>query len=201
MSWRGLVRGHQLRRIALAALAISTVFAADSAVVGANVIYDPNFGHGLHGWRTVVIAHGTTPGYPHVSVLRTPPEALLKCERRQRHHSYLQMDVPTAANAYVEQSIIVPASPGRLRFRTWGDLEPVKASISIVNGTVAHRLLSFTPPLLRATPTTCSHRKPLTVSLNVARWAGQAVGVRIQASARAAAGTIADFDSFELSGR
>jgi hypothetical protein len=28
--------------------------------------------------------------------------------------------------AYVEQEIIVPVNPGRLTFRTWGDLEPVK---------------------------------------------------------------------------
>jgi hypothetical protein len=134
-------------------------------------------------------------------VLRTPLEPVLKCERAQRHHPYLQFDVPGGADGYVEQSIIVPVNPARLRFRTWGDLEPVTATVSIVNGLTVHHLLSYRPPALRASPGSCSHSKPTTKSLDLRRYAGQAVALRIEATASGAQGTIADFDSFTLTGR
>jgi hypothetical protein len=194
-------RSRRLTTIAIGALASGAMLLAGPVEAGANVIYNPSFGRGLVGWHTGVISRGIYPGYPHVSVLRTPAEPVLKCERAQKHHPYLQFDVPGGSSGYVEQSIIVPVRPGRLSFRTWGDLEAVQATISIVNGLTVRRLLSFKPPTLRATPTSCSHLKPITKSLNLARYAGQAVGLRIQATAHGAHGTIVDFDSFMLSGR
>lgn len=189
-----------------------------AACAAANVIFDGGFGHGLHGWLTKVLARGSQPGFPHVSVVRSPPQPLLMCNRRQRGHPYLQLDVPAGASAYVEQSIIVPVRPTHLTLRAWGDLEGVQAVVSIVNGTVPHPLRTFSPPLLRlATPVPvpavpavppahapgarCSGRKPLTLSLDVSRWSGQAVGLRVRASGRGATGTLADFDNFELGAR
>jgi hypothetical protein len=191
------------RRSAVAAVGASAAaaMAAPALVFAANVIFNPSFGHGLHGWRSAVVARGSLSGYPHVSAPRTPVEPLLKCERSQRHHSYLQMDVPGGSAAYVEQSVIVPLNPTHLKFRAWGDLEPVKVTVSIVNGLRVRRLLSFTAPTLRASPIACSKRKPVTESAGVARYAGQAVGVRIEATARGATGTLVDFDSFMLAGR
>jgi hypothetical protein len=192
---RGLKTG------AIGALAGGVLAVAAGLAAAANVIYNPSFGHGLRGWHTMVLARGIAPGYPRISVLRTPPEPILKCERSHRHRPYLQMEVPGGAAGYFEQSIIVPVRPGRLTFRTWGDLEPVKATVSIADGTVVHRLLSFSPPTLRASPTTCSHLKPIIKSLNVKRYAGQAVGLRIQATAGGTQGTTVDFDNFALSAR
>jgi hypothetical protein len=111
------------------------------------------------------------------------------------------MEVPGGSAAYIEQSMIIPVNPGRLTFRTWGDLEPVTATLSIVDGPAVHRLLSFMPPGLRASPGSCSHRQPITESVNMARYAGQNLGIRIQATARGVQGAIADFDAFQLTER
>jgi hypothetical protein len=45
-----------------------------------------------------------------------------------------------------------------------------------------------------------SCRKPITESLNITRYAGQAVGLWIQATSQAAAGTVLSLDNFVLSG-
>jgi hypothetical protein len=190
-----------VRAITSCALAVSLVpVVAEASAGGPNVIYNSSFHHGLSGWRTVVLARGTDPGYPRVSVPRTPAEPSLKCDKAQKGHPYLEFDVPAGAAAYVEQDIIVPVNPGRLTFRTWGDLEPVKASVSIVDGPIVHRLLSYTPPALGASPAGCSGLRPITESLNMNRYAGQAVGLRIQATSQAAARTALDLDNFALNG-
>jgi hypothetical protein len=214
-------RPRQRALAVAAATVLGTCLGPAAAGAGANVIYDGGFGHGLHGWLTKVLARGSQPGFPHVSVVRSPPQPLLRCNLRQRGHPYLQLDVPAGASAYVEQSIIVPVRPTHLTLRAWGDLEPVQAVVSIVNGTVPHPLRTFSPPLLRAPlpvllpavppppapgssapRVRCSGRKPVTLSLDVSRWSGQAVGLRVRASGgRGATGTLAAFDNFELGAR
>jgi hypothetical protein len=195
------MRSRVVRAITSCALAVSLVpMVAEASAGGPNVIYNPSFHHGLSGWRTAVLARGTDPGYPRVSVPRTLAEPILKCDKAQKGRPYLELDVPAGAAAYVEQDIIVPVNPGRLTFRTWGDLEPVKASISIVDGPIVHRLLSYSPPALQASPVGCSGLKPITESLNMSRYAGQAVGLRIQATSQAATGTALDLDNLALNG-
>jgi hypothetical protein len=188
-----------LRAFAICALAFGAVsVTAQAAVAEANVIYNPNFSHGLRGWRAAVVAHGTDAGFPHISVVHTAPEPMLKCDKAQRAHPYLEIDVPGGADGYVEQNIIVPVNPGRLTFRTWGGLEPVKVSVSIVDGPLVHQLRSFNPPTLQASPTGCSNAKPITESFNVSRYSGEAVGLRIQATSEDLTGAGVDFDSFAL---
>ena len=194
------MRARRLQAIAIGALTMGVVAVAQPLAAGANAIYNGGFGHGLRGWRTVVVTRGIYPGYPHVLVLHTPPRPILKCRRARRGRPYLQMDVPGGANAYVEQSIIVPVRPGRLTFRTWGDLGPVRATISVVNGPHVKNLISYVAPQLRASPTSCSGRKPVTESLSMSRYAGQAVGLRIQATAQGAQGALVDFDQLALGG-
>jgi len=192
---------RQLRIIAIGALVLGVATAAEAFAAGPNAIYNGAFGHGLHGWRVVTVAPGTLPGYPRISVVQTPREPILKCERKQRNHPFLQMNVPDGANGYVEQDIILPAAPGQLRFRAWGDLEPVKVAVSLVAGPIIHRLLTFTVPALLANPSTCSGGRPFAESLNVARYAGEAVGLRVRATSHGAEGAIADFDDFVLGER
>lgn len=208
-----------LRAIAIGALVLGFLPVTDALAAGENLIYNPAFGQGLRGWSTAVVAHGSNPTFPHIVALKRPSEPMLKCERAQRGRSFLQMNVSGGATAYVEQSIVIPVSPGRLTFRTWGDLEPVKATVSIVDGSRVRRLLSYSPPALQATSTTCSGARPAVESLNLTRYAGQAVGLRIQATSplatsrppvtsqpaqpAPAAGTmtIADFSNFVLDAR
>jgi hypothetical protein len=64
---------------------------------------------------------------------------MLKCDKAQKAHPYVELNVPDGASGYVEQNIIVPVNPGRLTFRTWGNLEAVMASVSIVDGPTVHR--------------------------------------------------------------
>ncbi|HXW59607.1 MAG TPA: hypothetical protein VEJ23_09055 [Solirubrobacteraceae bacterium] len=168
--------------VAIGALVLGLVLVSDALAAGENLIYDPAFGQGLRGWRTVVVAHGSDPAYPHIVALKRPSEPMLKCERAQTGHSFLQMNVSDGAAAYVEQSIVVPASPGMLRFRTWAGLEPVKATVSVVDGPHVRQLLSYSPPALQATATSCSGAKPTVESLNLTRYAGEAVGIRIRAT-------------------
>lgn len=183
-------------------LALScALIAAEPKAAEANVIYNPSFGSGLRGWLAKVVARGRLPGYPHVLMLTTPREPLLKCDRAQRNHHFLQLNVPAGASAYVEQNVIVPVTPGRLTFRSWGQLEPVHVTVSVVSGPFVHPLLSYTPPLLETSASRCSGRSPISTSLSMARYAGQAVGLRVQASSQGLIGAIADFDSFVLGAR
>jgi hypothetical protein len=201
---RAIVRSAtpRLRAVTIAAVAASTALTvAQAPAAGPNVIYNPSFASGLRGWRTVVVAKGRDPGYPHILALSTPREPLQKCDGAQRHHPFLQLNVPAGASGYVEQGIIVPVTPGRLTFRTWGQLERVNVTVSVTSGPFVHRLLSYAPPLLEASPSRCSGMRPLTESLNVTRYAGQAVGLRIQASSQGLNGAIADFDTFILAAR
>jgi hypothetical protein len=46
----------------------------------------------------------------------------------------------------------------------------------------------------------CSGSKPITESLNMSRYAGQAVGLRIQATSQGAAGTALNLDNCALGG-
>jgi hypothetical protein len=175
--------------------------AAGAPAAGANIIYNPNFAYGLQGWHTMVQAKGSEPGYPHFLALPTPSEPIRKCDRAQRGHHFLQLNVPAGAAGYVEQSLIMPVRPGRLTFRTWGGAEAVRVTVSIVSGPFVRRLLAYTPPDLVAARSGCSGKRPRIVSLNVAQFAGQAVGLRIRATSHALGGALADFDSFALQGR
>jgi len=195
-----MTSASRVKAIAIGALGVGAAAVALPVASAANVIYNGGFGHGLRGWQTVVVARGIYPGYPRVSVRHTPPRPILKCRRARRGRPYLQMDVPGGANAYVEQSIIVPVRPGRLTVRAWGDLEPVRATVSIVNGPRVNKLISFLAPQLRAGPSGCSGRRPVTESLSMSRYAGQAVGLRIQATAQGPPGALVDFDQLALAG-
>jgi hypothetical protein len=184
------------RRAALAgAAALSLAIAAPAR---ANVIFNPSFAQGLEGWKAVAQAKGALPGYPHILALKRVFEPLRKCDRSQRGHPFLQLNVPAGSAAYVEQGIIVPAHPGHLRFRTWGGRAPVKVTVSIRSGPFAHPLLTFTTPALLAGPAGCSKMRPRIVSLKMGRFAGQAVALRIRATAQGSDAAFADFDGFEL---
>jgi hypothetical protein len=164
----------------------------------ANAIYNPSFTQGLEGWKAVAQAKGTLPGYPHILALKRLFAPMRKCDRSQRGHAFLQLNVPAGAAAFVEQGIIVPVHPGHLRFRTWGGRAAVKVRVSILSGPFLHPQLTFTAPALLASPTSCSKLRPRTVSLNMDRFAGQAVALRIRATSQGTEAAFADFDSFEL---
>jgi hypothetical protein len=189
---------HTCGRLARALGAATAAALALAAAAQANVIYNPSFAQGLQGWRAVAQATGGLPGFPHILALHGLFEPLRKCDRAQRGHPFLQLNVPAGAAAYVEQSIIVPVRPGHLRFRTWGGHAPVKVTVSILSGPFARRQLTFTAPALLASPGGCSKMRPRMVSLGMARFAGQAVSLRVRATSTGTEAAFADFASFEL---
>jgi hypothetical protein len=102
----------------------------------------------------------------------------------------------------VQQQLSVPAAPGPLTFRTWGNLEPVQVTVSAVTVAtgMAHPLLAYSPPTLQGSMGSCSGLKPIPESLSLAAYAGQTIGLRLEATSSGTAGTIADFDDFALTG-
>jgi PASTA domain len=183
-------------RLALATLLIGALAPVSPGSAQTNVITNGEFSQGLTGWTTQVLAQGPYAGYPHFRVLT---EA--KCEPAQQGNPFLEIDVPGGARGYVQQQIAVPAAPGPLTFRTWGNLETVQVTISAVtsNG-AAHPLLAYSPPTLQGSVGGCSGLKPIPESLNVAMYAGQTIGLRLEATSAGHDGTIADFDDFSLIG-
>jgi hypothetical protein len=198
MSTRAFFSASTLGRRS-AALAVATALSlALAAPSRANVIFNPSFAQGLEGWNTVVQSKGALPGYPHILALKRLFAPVRKCDRAQRGHSFLQLNVPAGAAAYVEQEIIVPVHPGRLRFVTWGGHAPVKVTVSIHSGPFGRRLLTLTPPALLVSPTDCSKLRPRAVSLKMGGFSGQAVALRIRATSQGTEAAFADFTSFDL---
>lgn len=190
-------RGRRIGLLALAPALIAVLVPAAPGWAQTNLIANGEFSQGLSGWTTQVLAAGQYAGYPHFRVIT---EA--KCEPAQQGNPFLEIDVPGDARGYVQQQIAVPAAPGPLTFRTWGNLEPVQVTIAAVtaNG-VAHPLLAYSPLTLQSSVGGCSGLKPASESLNVSAYANQTIGLRLEATSTGNDGTIADFDDFALIGQ
>jgi hypothetical protein len=198
MRTRGSTRGHSrlIGPLAVAMLAAGLLVPASASSAQTNVITNGEFSQALTGWTTQVLAQGKYAGYPHFRVIT---EA--KCEPAQSGNPFLEIDVPGGARGYVQQQIAVPAAPGPLAFRTWGNLESVQVTISAVTPDgVAHPLLAYSPPTLQGSVGGCSGLKPIPESLNVTAYAGQTIALRLEATSSGSDGTIADFDDFSLVG-
>jgi hypothetical protein len=198
MPTRAIFSAPTLRRRSGALAVAAALGLGLAAPARANVIFNPSFARGLEGWKAVAQAKGALPGYPHILALKRLAAPLRRCDRAQRGHPFLQLNVPAGAAAYVEQGIIVPVHPRRLRFVAWGGRAPVKVVVSIRSGPFGHRLLTFAPPALLGSPTGCSKLRPRTVSLKVGGFAGQAVALRIRATSQGSEAAFADFTGFEL---
>ncbi len=196
MGWTTGAWARRTRGLALATLLIGALAPVVPGSAQTNVITNGEFSQGLTGWSTQVLAQGQYAGYPHLRVIT---EA--KCEPAQQGNPFLEIDVPGGARGYVQQQITVPAAPGPLTFRTWGNLESVQVTISAVTSDgAAHSLLAYSPPTLQGSVGGCSGLKPVPESLNVAAYAGQTIGLRLEGTSAGHDGTIADFDDFSLIG-
>jgi len=190
--------------VALVVVSVPTGTAvAASAASSKNAITNGNFSAGLRGWSPEVVATGEFSGYPKIAVA-TPNSPgwswMHQCDRSQGTKPFLSIDVPGGAAGYVQQQLSVPSKPGRLTFRTWGNLDPVQVTISIVTvrDGVVRKVLSYSPPTLQSTPASCSGRGPVTKTVSVSAFAGQKIDLRVQATSSEENGTIADFDNFTL---
>jgi hypothetical protein len=188
--------------VAAAALPVSGALAATP-----NVVANGSFTAGLAHWSKGTVSRGQDgAGYPRIGVGRLKSTSsgeswswMQQCARSQGNKPFAFIDAPGGADGYIQQKLKVPRSPSRLRFRTWGNLQPTQVTISIVAGGQVHRVLSYSPPTLQGTRANgCSGKRPVTMSVSVAAFARKTVSVRVEATSTGFAGTIADFDSFSL---
>lgn len=194
------------RRFALAVLAAAFPVAAAGAAT-TNVVANGSFTAGLAHWSKRVVSRGQDGvGYPRIAVGALTSTAsgenwswMQKCARSQGRKPFAFIDAPGGADGYIQQQLKVPRSPGRLRFRTWGNLEPTEVTISVVARGQVHPVLTYSPPSLQGNRANgCSGKRPVTKSVNVAAYAGKTVRLRVEATSTGFAGTIADFDAFSL---
>jgi hypothetical protein len=197
------------RRFALAALAAALPVAAAGAAT-TNVVANASFTAGLAHWSKRVVSRGQDGvGYPRIAVgalnSTTSGETwtwMQECARSQGSKPFAFIDAPGGADGYFQQQLKVPRSPGRLKFRTWGNLQPTEVTISIVAGGQVHRVLTYSPPSLQGNRANgCSGKRPQAKSVNVAAYARKTVKLRVEATSAGSVGTIADFDNFSLSRR
>jgi Carboxypeptidase regulatory-like domain len=158
-----------------------------------NYIKNPDFSEGLTDYTTGVVAPGFFPDYPQFDVESGAP-----CFPGASG-SFLGIDVPGGADGYVEQEVTLPDTPTTFSFTTWGNLDPVTATISVVHGGVLTVLDTYTPPTLQADDAgDCTGNKPIVKSYNLSAYAGQTITVRMEATSGGDDGTIADFTNLSI---
>ncbi len=197
------------RRFAFAVLAAAFPVAAAGATTP-NVVSNGSFTAGLAHWSKKVVSRGQNgAGYPRIAVGALNSTAngetwswMQKCARSQGSRPFAFIDAPGGADGYIQQQLKVPRSPGKLKFRTWGNLQPTQVTVSIVAHGQVHRVQTYSPPALQGNRANgCSGKRPVTKSVNVLAYAGKTVRLRIEATSTGFAGTIADFDGFSLKRR
>lgn len=167
---------------------------AAPALGAGNAIRNGDFSAGMAEWPVTVRSEGMYSGYPKIEI-----DTNDGCATGRTGDAYLKFDVPGHADGYVQQEITVPAHPGPLTFLTWGNVEPPAVTISAVTaGNVAHELSSYSPPALETGAHACSGASPVTQEVSLAAYAGQTIGLRIEATSAGDEGTIAGIDNLVL---
>jgi photosystem II stability/assembly factor-like uncharacterized protein len=160
-----------------------------------NFIQNGDFNKGLSSYSETVVSPGSFTGFPKFEIFTTT-----QCDPSQNGNPYLAIDVPGGADGYVEQQLTLPDRASKLTFRTWGNLNPTTATVSIITTAdgVEHVLASYAPPPLEATETTCSGAVPITKSFDLTGFKGQKIKLRLRATSTGFDGTIADFDDLSI---
>jgi len=196
-------------QLALLTLAAAFPVAAAGAAT-TNVVVNGGFTAGLAHWSKRTVSHGADgSAYPRIAVgaLNSTQSGetwswMQQCARFQGAKPFVFIDAPAGAAGYIQQQLKVPLSPGKLKFRTWGNLQPTQVTISIVARGQVHPVLTYSPRSLQGNRANgCSGKRPATESVNVAAYAGRTVGLRVEATSTGFDGTISDFDGFSLSRR
>ncbi len=179
-------------KLVLAACALNLIVAPKTPAEATNYVKNPNFSAGLADYTTGVVSTGFFPGYPHFDTLTSPA-----CYAGPIT-TYLGLDVPGGADGYVQQQVTLPATPTTFSFTTWGNLDPVTATISVIDGGVVTVLDSYTPPPLEASETTCSGNIPIVKSYSLKAFAGQTITIQLEATSEGDDGTFADFTNLSI---
>lgn len=146
--------------------------------LSSNLVANGDFSNGLAGWSVV---NAGNPNYPKVGTT----------DARTPGNPYLYFDTPYGGNPYVDQSLTLPTGHLTLSFATWGNHDPVTATIMIVDSSgVTHVLDTFTP--------TPEDSYPILKSYDISPYGGQAIHLRISVTGSGSLGTIANFDNIAI---
>lgn len=121
------------RRWILAVVAgVVMLLSAGAALAAAskNAITNGMFSHGLKGWST----GRTAGGQVEVGNANNAAQGwswMAKCAKFQGNKPFLAENVPQGASGYAQQTVKVPHD-GVLKFRTWGNLDPVVATVGVI---------------------------------------------------------------------
>jgi hypothetical protein len=156
-----------------------------------NFLQNGDFNDGQGFYSTAVVSSGSFSGFPHFNVNTSAP-----CFPGQLGNPFFSIDAPGGADGYFQQMVTLPSTPSQLSFTTWGNLDPVTATVTVIDSSNNSTVLgSFTPPPLQASPSTCSSNTPVTQSFSLGNFAGQTITIRIEVTSNGSNGTFGNFDN------
>ena len=157
-----------------------------------NFLQNGDFNDGQGFYTTAVVSGGSQSGFPHFNVETAPP-----CLPSQIGNPAFSIDAPSGADGYFQQTVTLPAGiTSQLTFTTWGHLDPVTATVSVIDSSNNQTVLgTFTPPPLQASPSTCASNTPTTMSFSLSQFTGQTITIRFEVTSNGNNGTFGDFDS------
>lgn len=159
-----------------------------------NLVQNGDFSAGLAGWTQGGNADVGTLTHKH-------------CLPAQEGNPFLYINAYWGLDGWVEQNLTLPDAPTTLVFRTWGHLDPVTASVRILDQLgVEHVLDTFTPPITEwsedannpSKPLLCTGNGPVQKSYSLLPYKGQSITLRFRGTSNGTNGTFADFDDVEI---
>lgn len=173
--------------------ALTTILAAAPAGYAKNLVKNGDFSLGTAQWEWRRVS-----GWPDFSTLSEKA-----CLPNQSGNPYLAVNTYWGAIGEIEQPVALPDKSCTLSFRTWGHLDPVTASVIIVDQSGAeHVLETFTPPITEwspdpydtSIPLQCTGNTDIRKAYDLSTYKNQNVLLRFRSTSNGTNGTFADFD-------
>ncbi|HXN86187.1 MAG TPA: hypothetical protein VN867_08950, partial [Candidatus Binataceae bacterium] len=96
-----------------------------------NYLQNSDFNDGLGYYTTATVSAGSSSGFPNFNVSTNAG----MCDPAQTGNPFLSVNVPNGADGYFQQQVSLPGSPTSLSFTTWGSVDPVTVTVSVVPAT------------------------------------------------------------------
>lgn len=182
------------------ALFQGAVLALTSAAPGPadNVVSNGDFSEGLSGWTIGTVATSFGGSFPEIHAMGHGNCVVAS------YGASANINVPSGADGYIQQTVQLPAGAVMLTFETWGEADPTNATVSVVDAGGPHVVDSFVPPPLFPCvgffDCHCVGSAGETRMVDLSAYAGQTVGIRFEATSGGINGTFALFDNIRIEG-
>jgi hypothetical protein len=162
-----------------------------------NYLQNSDFNDGLGFYTTATVAPGSSSGFPNFNVSTNGG----MCNPAQTGNPFLAVNVPNGADGYFQQPVSLPDTAISLNFTTWGNVNPVTVTVSVVPASGPATVLgTFTPPQLMTSDSVCASEVfPANESFSLSQFENQTVTIRIEATAQGSDQAIANFDNLIVS--